>query len=92
MAINTSITPKKGPFEVTFTPTAMLTTAQQDTSITVTGITTDDQIVVSLPSLETGVVFSHAWVSAANTVKIRCYNPTGSTITPAAQTIKVVVL
>lgn len=92
MAINTSITPKKGPYEVTVTPTAMTTTQQQDSSFTVNGITTDDMIHVSFPSLETGVVLSHYWVSAANTIKVRMYNPTGSTITPAAQTMKVVVL
>jgi hypothetical protein len=92
MAIFTNITPKKGPYELTVTPAAMATTVQTDQSFTVTGVTTDDMIHVSFPSLETGVVLSHYWVSAANTVKVRMYNPTGSTITPAAQTMKVVVL
>lgn len=89
---NTNITPKKGPFNITFTPGAMLTTVQVDNSVTVTGLTTDDTVVVEMPSLETGVIFSHAWVSAANTLKIRLYNPTASTITPAAQAASIVVL
>lgn len=85
----TGITPKKPAQEITFTPGAMLTTVQVDNSVTVTGLSTEDHVIIEMPSLETGVILSHHWVSAANTLKIRLYNPTGATITPASQTVKV---
>lgn len=77
---------------VTLTPAALLTTAQADQSVTITGLQTDDIIVFNPEALDTGLIVSHSWVSAANTAKIRLYNPTGSTITPVSQTFKYVVL
>lgn len=49
--------------------------------------------VVTVASLDTGLVVGTAWVSAAGTVKVRIANISGGNVTPAATlTFKVVIL
>lgn len=61
-------------------------------TITVTGAATGDTVVAGAPAaLESGLTFS-AFVSAANTVKIRLHNNTGGSVTPAVATWRATVL
>jgi len=64
----------------------------QELTVTVTGAATTDVAVASPDdaTIEANLCWS-AYVSAANTVKIRLTNPTGSAIDPAVRTWRVVV-
>lgn len=68
---------------------AILTTVQSDVSLTVGGVTPDMVVTVNWPNLDAGLILGGAWCAVAGTVKLRVYNPTGATITPAAQNLKV---
>jgi predicted RecA/RadA family phage recombinase len=64
----------------------------QDLTITVTGAAVGDMVICSLPAaINAGLVFN-AFVSAADTVKIRCQNLTAGALDPASATFNVVVL
>ena len=64
----------------------------QDLTITVTGAAVGDMVLCSLPAaINAGLVFN-AFVSAADTVKIRCQNLTAGALDPASATFNVVVL
>lgn len=56
-----------------------------DTDITVTGATTTMVPQVNAPSLENSLLMSY-FIPAADTLRIRLYNPTGGAINPASQT------
>jgi hypothetical protein len=69
---------------VTIDPASLAAGAVAETTVTVTGATTAMGVVVQPPAaLTAGLVYS-ARVSAANTVAIRLYNPTGSAIDQAS--------
>lgn len=67
--------------------------ATSDSSgITVTGAATGNAVMVGAPAaIEAGLVVT-AYVSAADTVKVRVANVTGSPINPASGSFTVVVL
>jgi hypothetical protein len=65
----------------------LLTVAAGVATITVTGAKTTDIVlgVFFTAPVDTGLVQQqNAYVSAANTVTVPFFNPTGSTVTPAA--------
>lgn len=58
-------------------------------TFTATGAKTDNSlVVVNMPSLENNVCIVGARVTAANTIEVRLYNPTGGAINPASQEIR----
>lgn len=61
-------------------------------TITVTGAADGDAVYIGVPngSMTAGLVFT-AWVSAANTVSVQCYNSTLGPIDPNSGTFKAVV-
>jgi hypothetical protein len=71
----------KGTVSVTLAATAAA--GEEDVSLTITGAAAGD-IVIMTPldaAMETGVALVAAWVSAADTVKIRISNVHGSSLT-----------
>lgn len=65
-----------------------------DRTITVTGAEEGDFVLLGIPPAAmpaAGGVYRR-WVSAANTVTIRFYNNTGSSINPGSGTFKVAVI
>lgn len=61
------------------------TLAVVETSVTVTGAATGDAVIATPPAaLAAGLMVVGAFVSAANTVKLRVYNSTGGSIDEAA--------
>jgi hypothetical protein len=64
----------------------------QDLTITVTGAAVGDAVFFSLPAAPNAGVVFNAWVSAANTVKIRATNVTAGAIDPASASYRVVVM
>ena len=77
------------PFIQTFNPTLasfiVAANSIEDESFTIAGLTTEMAIIATPTiSIDAGLIMSHAWVSAANTLKIRFQNTTGSNITESA--------
>lgn len=64
-----------------------------DLTITVTGATTNDFVIVNPPtgSISANTCYT-AWVSATNTVTVRFNNYTSATVNPASGTFRVTVL
>ncbi|OPG13628.1 hypothetical protein [Microbispora sp. GKU 823] len=60
-------------------------------SVTVTGAKVGDVVALGAPSGVNASLIWSGYVSAANTVTIRLYNPTGGAIDPASATWKVAV-
>lgn len=75
---------------VTFTD--ILTTAGQTQTFTLTGALTTDTLLWSFGSAIPDGVIAQAWISAANTVSVRFWNTTGSTISGASYTFKAIAL
>lgn len=56
-----------------------------ETSITITGAVASDTVIMNPPAaLEANVCVVGCFVSAADTVKLRVFNPTGAPIDPAS--------
>ena len=73
------------------TSTASLSTTTL--TITVTGVADGDQVSLGVPngSMTAGLIY-FAWVSAADTVSVQCYNATLSAVDPASGTFKISVI
>lgn len=66
-------------------PGNITTLTTLEVSVTVAGAAAADLVVVSPPAaIEAGLVIGAAYVSGANTVKLRLYNSTGADINPAS--------
>lgn len=65
--------------------------AQQEQTISVTGATVGSPVSYGLPAAIEAGLTADAYVSAADTVKVRLTNTTGSPIVPAVATHKVIV-
>lgn len=63
-----------------------------DVTMTVTGASVLDRVVLGLPTAPTAGVAFMAWVSAANTVTVRFFNYTAAAIDPPAATFSVSVI
>jgi hypothetical protein len=73
---------------VSVNPASLANGAEADTSVTITGAVTGAVVVMNPPAagLTAGIDCCGAWVSAANTVKIRLRNASGGTVDEAAGT------
>lgn len=67
--------------------------ANEILTITVTGSADGDVVMIGVPngSMTAGLVFT-AWVSAANTVSVQCYNSTAGALDPASGTFRASVI
>ena len=65
-----------------------------DLTITVNGALNGDAVILGIPNeaICAGACGFYAWVSAANTVTVRCWNATSGGINPAAGTFRVSVV
>lgn len=77
---------KKGTVSVDVTSLNTVTSA--DITVTLTGAATGDLVILHPPAtaMTAGLLVCQAFVSAANTVKVRVYNASGETIDEAAAT------
>jgi hypothetical protein len=72
-------------------PTSIAATTRGSVTFTLTGAKTTDIIIVNPPSdLNDDLIFCGATITAANTVSIFLYNPTGSAIDEGERTFKYV--
>jgi hypothetical protein len=65
-------------------PASIAAGAVGTATLTISGADTGDLVFVSSRAIATGLVVVEAYVSAANTVTIGLYNPTGSGVDDAA--------
>lgn len=68
--------------------TSIAAGATQEQTITVTGAATGDTVEIGLPSTFDAGLMATAYVSAADTVKIRLFNTTAGSIDPASATYR----
>ena len=71
---------------VSVDPASLADAAEADTSVTITGAAVGAAVVMCPPAagLTAGIDLVGAWVSAANTVKIRLRNSSGGVVDEAA--------
>ena len=68
-------------------PASLATLTSGETTVTITGAAVGDIVVMNVPaSLETGLAFSGARVSAADTVAVRLTNVTAGSVDGANRT------
>lgn len=68
-------------------PASLLTLTSNETSVTITGAATGDIVIMNPPStLESSLSFTGAYVSAADTVKVRITNHSAGTVDGASGT------
>jgi hypothetical protein len=74
-------------------PASIAATTCAETQLTITGAAAGDVVVFTPPaSLEAGLCYSGARVSAANTVQLRLCNVTGSGVDGASRTWSYVLI
>lgn len=70
---------------VSVNPASLATLASSETSVTISGAAVGDIVIMNVPaSLETGLAFSGARVSATDTVLVRLTNVTAGSVDGAA--------
>jgi len=78
---------------VAVNPAVIAANTQAETAVTITGAATGDVVIMNPPaSLEAGLVYSHARVSAADTVRVGLGNITGSPVDGASLTWTYLIL
>ena len=82
--------PKVQTFSVTINPTAVSANTTSNQTFTVTGLTTNDRVVVNKPTHTAGLVLGNAYCSAANTLAITFGNLTAGSIDPPSEIYRVV--
>ena len=68
----------------TLSPASVAAATVAEETFTVTGLTTDDVVIVSPPSIANATGIAGARVSAANTLAIRFVNPTAGALVPTS--------
>lgn len=82
--------PKVQTFSVTINPTAVSANTTSNQTFTVTGLTTNDRVVVNKPTHTAGIIVGNAYCSAANTLAITFGNLTAGSIDPPSEIYRVV--
>jgi hypothetical protein len=79
---------------VSIDPASLSAGAEADTSVTVTGAPVGAVVIVNPPTagFSAGIELCGAWVSAANTVKVRIRNNTGGAVDQAAASCPYVIV
>lgn len=65
-------------------PTAVAGNSESVQTFTVTGLQTQDILIVRKPTVQTNLLVAEGWVSATNTLSIRFVNLSAQSITPTA--------
>ena len=86
------VVPYVATYSESLNPTQVNANDESTQTFTVTGLTTQDVVIVNPPALAAGLGIMYARVSAANTLQIRFRNFTGSNIDPASGTYNIVAI
>ena len=83
---------KQSVISVTLTPAAIVLNTTAEQTFTVNGLLAGDVVCVNKPTAQAGLGIVGSRVSAANTLGITFSNNTGSSITPTAAQVYLVVV
>ena len=75
---------------VTLNPASVTANSVATETFTITGIRTDVMYRVDALSLDAGLFILGCFPTAANTLQINFFNPTGSDINPASQSFRII--
>jgi hypothetical protein len=73
-------------------PASVSANSESTQTFTVTGLVTDDLVIVNKPTDTANLYIRQAWVSAANTLSLKFYNDSGGAIDAGAETYKIVAI
>lgn len=77
---------------VTWDIPSIATITTEEETFTLAGVKVGDFVVVSKNSLDAGIMFGSARVTAADTIGVQIVNPTAGAIDAASQDVKVLVV
>lgn len=78
--------------DVTVDIGAVAANTSEEETFTLTGAKVGDFVAVSKSSLEAGIVFGSARVSAADTIAVQVINTTAGSIDEASETLRVLIV
>ena len=81
--------PKVQTFNVTINPTAVSANTTSEQTFTVTGLTTNDRVVVNKPTHTAGLVIGNVRCSAVDTIAVTFGNLTAISIDPPSEIYRV---
>lgn len=84
--------PKTRTIEQELTPASVAANTTAEQTFTVTGLSTDDVVIVNKPSLDAGIGIGGVRVTAADTLGITYINATAGAIVPATEDYKIVAI
>ena len=76
-------------FNLTINPASVPANSTSAQAFTLTGVTTEDRVVVNKPSHTSGIVIANAYVSAADQITIVFANVTAGAVDPPSETYRV---
>lgn len=79
-------------YQATLDPASVAANTSAEQTFTVSGLTTDDNVVVNKPSVTAGIGIVNARVSAANTLAITFMNSTAGAIDPASEQYEITAI
>lgn len=79
-------------YSQTITPAEVAAITAAEQTFTVTGLTTDDKVIINPAATGNSTLVGAARVSATNTIAIQFVNPTAGALTPGAGTYKVIAI
>ena len=82
--------PKVQTFSVTINPASVSANTTSEQTFTVSGITTNDRMIVNKPTHTAGLIIGNARCSAADTLAITFGNLTGLAIDPPSESYRIV--
>lgn len=84
--------PKIQTYTSALTPASVAANTTAEQTFTVAGLNTNDLVFVNKPSLNAGLGIAGTRVTAANTLGITYINATGGSLTPTAETYKIITI
>lgn len=84
--------PKIQTYHTTLTPSSVSANSTSEQTFTITGLNTNDLVIINKPSHQSGLGIGNARVSAANTLAITYMNVSGGAIVPTSEEYSVVVI
>lgn len=84
------VIPKLNTYSTALTPSSVAANTTAEQTFTVTGLNSNDVVIVNKPTLNAGIGIAGVRVSADNTLAITYINATGGSLTPTSETYKIV--
>jgi hypothetical protein len=79
-------------YSETLTPASVAANTTAEQTFTITGLTTNDVVIVNKPSLDAGLGIVNVRVSTADTLAITYCNVTAGGLTPTSETYEIIAI